>query len=65
MMKPLRLVLALIAVFATCSADLELVTDDLPTIDALLEELELAHLAEKFYSSGFTGTRVYYFLRKS
>jgi hypothetical protein len=49
---------AVVAAFVACSADLELVTDGLPTIDALLEELELTHLAEKFYASGFTGRAV-------
>jgi hypothetical protein len=46
---------------AAGEVSMELVTEHLPTIDKLLEELELTHLAEKFYSSGFTETQ--YILR--
>ena len=35
----------------------ELVTDHLPPIDKLLEELDMTHLTEKFFSSGFTETQ--------
>ena len=42
-------------------AEKVLVTEHLPTIDKLLEELEMTHLTDKFYSSGFTETR--YILR--
>lgn len=36
---------------------MELVTDDLPEIEDLLKELDLSHLAEKFYAAGFTESR--------
>jgi hypothetical protein len=38
-------------------AELELVTDNLPTIEELLAELELSHLSQKFYDSGMVDCR--------
>jgi len=45
------------AVGAAGAADFELVTDGLPELNVLLKELEMEHLTEKFYSSGFTETK--------
>jgi len=49
-------VILLASSFASASKT-ELVEDNLPNIEDLLSELELSHLANNFYASGFTETK--------
>jgi MoaA/NifB/PqqE/SkfB family radical SAM enzyme len=60
-MKLIQALLCIFAISSGAASTMELVQDDLPEIDDLLKELGLIHLAEKFYSSGFTETK--YILR--
>jgi hypothetical protein len=61
-MKELAVVILGAAALWACNATpsgptMELVTDALPEIEDLLKELDLSHLAEKFYAAGFTESR--------